>query len=163
MGSRRVTREPHDLSSLVRWFRHEWQAEMGSGRLHVRETDGGGAPNWHARFRQLIEGEQLRSFPVRYHLASMSRASQRGMRRAEFCFRLACTDYDVLATVRATSPAGYDEHGEDWALDYAEMCLRRLWRKVTDVAANDPSDGRPRRYLPRVGKSEAQHRAEEAA
>lgn len=158
-----MTDEPKSLSSLISWFRHEWQAEMGTGKIHSRDTDEGGAPDWHARFKALIEAENLRSFPVRYHLAGMARASRRGTRRAEFIFRLACTDYDVLATVRATSPAGFDEHGEDWALDYAEMCLRRLWRKVTDVAANDPSDGRPRRYLPRTGKSESQHRAEEAA
>jgi hypothetical protein len=158
-----MTDEPANLSRLVSWFRHEWHAEMGSGRIHVRDTDEGGAPDWHQRFKDLINETDLHRFPMRYHLDRMSRSSTRGSRRAVFLFRLACSDFDVLSTVRATSPAGYDEHGEEWALDYAEASLRRLYRQATDVSVNDPDSGRPRRYLPRVGKSEAQHRAEEAA
>ena len=159
--------EPGSLSALLRWFRHEWTAEMGAGRIHVRDTDEGGDPDWHGLFARIVErtaeertGSSSPGLPIRFHLRGMARGSHRGRARAEFLFRLACHDFDVMATARETSPAAYDCHGEQWALDFAEASLRRLHRRCFDVRWND-QDNKPRRYLPR--KSEAQSIAEAAA
>lgn len=167
--------EPSSLAALLKWFRTEWQAEMGSGRIHVRDTDAGGDPDWHARFRALVElpkvkdgdpvewtGSSSTSLPLRYHLRNMARASHRGRTRAEFLFRLACLDFDVMVAARHTSPAAWDHHGEQWALDFAENSLRRLHRRCIDPRWND-AEG-PRTFVQRrIGKSEAQSAAEDAA
>lgn len=157
-------------SGLLAWYRSAWQAEMGSGRTTVHLTDGGGAPEWHPRFAALILSAPVESdesgnplFPIRYHLQRLYRRSgTRGKHRALFLFKLACLDFDVQATARASSPAGWFEHGEAWARDYAELCLSRLYQRATSTEYND-GEGHPRRFLPRVGKSEAQHNAEAAA
>jgi hypothetical protein len=166
---------PRGLHGLLRWYRHEWHAEMGSGRIHVRDTDEGGDLEWHQLFAQIVElpggttpdgepdttGSSSTSLPLRYHLHNMARNSARGRRRAEYLFSLACHDFDVRrAGLACSAVAGHDD-AEDWLLDYAEMSLGRLYRATRDPAHVD-GDGRPRRYLPRVGKSESQHRAEEA-
>jgi hypothetical protein len=166
-----------DLRSLVRWYRDEWQAEMGSGRIHVRLTDPGGDPDWHGRFRALIEGADvdveeadgtirtvrggnLLSFPIRDQLRSMARGGRRGHRRARFLFVLACQDFHWLEAARAVSPAGYDEHGRDWAEAYAFHCLDVLWRRMHDPERTH-DDGRSRTFVERrIPKSEAQAAAE---
>ena len=157
--------EPRDLPRLLHWFRSEWQAEMGSGRIHVRDTDAGGAPDWHRRFLNLFEIDDkdvMKSYPMRWHLGGMARGSQRGARRAEFLFRMACLDFDWYAAARQTSrlAAAMDEHGKDWAEAYAEQCLRMLYRRRTDPEKND-MDGHPRTFVQRrIPKSEAQAAAE---
>ena len=164
-----------DLVSLKRWFRDEWQAELGSGRIHVATTDPGGDPDWNERFRSLMayppeastempgdELARMRSFPLRWHLRTMARGGKHGYRRARFLFVLACQDFDVAAAARAVSPAGDDTDGEQWAHDYAVMCLRKLWDMAHDPERTDEG-GRPRTFVARrIGKSEAQFRAEEA-
>jgi hypothetical protein len=152
------------------WYRAEWQGEMGTGRTTIALIDEGGGPEWHERFRALIvnartdsDATSASSFPMRYYLQRLYRGrGTHNKRRATYLFRLACMGFDVAATARATSPAGWYEHGEAWAHDYTEMCLRRLYRIAHDPELSD-NDGMPRKFLPRVGKSEAQHRAEEAA
>lgn len=174
--------EPKSLLHLVRWFRAEWQAEMGSGRIHVRDTDAGGDPEWHARFKAIVEipvkqgdplewvGSQAPHLPMRFYLWKMAKGSERGRRRARFLFRLACTDFDWLETARRTSnlAKSMDEHGVDWAEDYAETCLRRLWAMYADPERTEADQhGRPvgpRTFVQkRIGKSEAQSAAESAA
>ena len=163
------------LHALLRWYRHEWHAEMGSGRIHVAITDAGGDPDWNERFRSLMtyppeastdvpgdEMSRMRSFPLRWHLRSMARGGKHGYRRARFLFVLACQNFDVLSAARAVSPAGEDGDGEQWAVDYAQMCLRKLWDMAHDPARTDEG-GRPRTFVQRrIPKSEAQYRAEEA-
>jgi hypothetical protein len=166
-----------NLHALVSWFRDEWQAEMGSGRIHVRLTDPGGDPDWAGRFRALIEGADvdvtaedgtirtvkggnLLSFPIRNQLRSMARGGRRSHRRARFLFVLACQDFHWLEAARAVSPAGYDENGRDWAEDYAAHCLLVLWGRLHDPERTH-EDGRARTFVERrISKSEAQAAAE---
>jgi hypothetical protein len=165
MIQRRMT-----YTDLLRWYRTEWQAELGSGRIHVQATDPGGDPDWHQRFRDLMaftesdagndDIQSMRRFPLRWALRSMSRGGRRGHRRARFLFVLACQDFDVHAAARAISPAGYDEHGGDWAVSYAVYSLEQLHRLATDVSRTH-EDGKPRTFVQRrIGKSEAQAMAE---
>lgn len=160
------------LGALLDWYRDAWQSELGDGRIHVHLTDPGGDPDWHQRFRDLmaftdsdVKGDDLkamRRFPVRWAMRRMARGGTRGYRRARFLFVLACQDFDVQAAARTTSPAGYDEHGSDWAVSYAAYCLERLHRNVHDPERSH-HDGKPRTFVQkRIGKSEAQAAAEAA-
>lgn len=151
-----------DLSALRRWFRSEWQAEM-TPRLHVHLLDEGGAPRWAERFRLLIEATSDEapipgSLPLRYHLRRMARSGTQGERRARFLFVMACQEFSVTDAAREVSPAGWDDHGEQWAVAYAEKALKELWSRCHDPERNDREG--PRRFLPH--KSESQYRAEEA-
>ena len=170
--------EPKSLPALTRWFREEWQAEMGSGRIHVRDTDAGGSPEFHARFLDLInlardpagrldraEEKRLKSFPIRWNLRQMARASMRGRRRAMYLYRLTLTDYDPHETARRTTrlAVAMDEHGRDWIEDYATLTLQKLWDRCQDPRTHD-TDGKPRTFVQRrISKSEAQSAAEAAA
>ena len=167
--------EPGNLADLKRWYRREIIAEMGSGAIHSHLTDGGGDPDWLERFKCLMafpldatldlpggDLKPLRSFPIRWHLRYMARSGKHGYRRARFLFVLACQDFSVTEAAKAVSPAGWDEHGEQWALSYAEHSLRELWRRLHDPERTE-ADGRPRTFVQkRISKSEAQYRAEEA-
>lgn len=160
------------LRALLRWFRSEWQAEMGE-RITVHATAPDGAPDWHERFRSLMAftdsdvpgGElgELRSFPLRWALRSMARGGSTGQRRARFLFLLTCQDWSIPAAAEAVSPAAHDVHGKDWAVDYARQSLSMLYHRVHDPERTD-AQGRPRTFVERrISKSEAQYRAEEAA
>lgn len=164
--------EPQSLRDLVAWFRAEWQAEIAAGRIHVRDIDAGGAPEWNVRFRDLVnfrdvdmdvaDLKRMQLYPMRWHLRSMARDGKHSYRRARFLFILACQGFRVTDAARIVSPAGYDEHGEQWALDYAAMCILRLFHRYRDPATTH-DDGQPRSFVDRrIHKSEAQSSAEAA-
>lgn len=156
------------LQELLRWFREAWSAEMPV-RLHDRGTEDDGAPHWHAAFRSYLTGNEWATDqdgtirrPIRAHWSQMAGSSGRGGRRARYLFVLACSDFDPLLAYRRVCPLGdgIGAWADDVALDYAEATLQRF---------HDRCQVEPRRFLPtpkgamaRVGKSESQHRAEEA-
>lgn len=160
--------EPRTLSQLVGWFLAAWQAEMPV-RLHDRATiEPDGAPHWHAAFRSYLLGNEwavdqdgtIRR-PLRAHWSIWARASGRNSMRARWLFVLACKGGDVHAAwqaLRGPAPSAWERmHREDSAgytlRRFLEVCQATLVRELPP---------RERGVLRRVGKSESQHRAEEA-
>jgi hypothetical protein len=147
------------LPELLTWYRSEWNAET-PGRIHVRLTDAGGTPEWHERFRSLINGD-LRGFPLRYQLRSMARRGSRSQARARFLYVLACQGFDVKRTASALAP-GNDHYARAWAASYATFALRQLYDMAHDPERTH-EDGTARTFVEkRISKSEAQAAAEAA-
>jgi len=150
------------LTQLLSWYRSEWSAEV-PGRIHVHLTDPGGDPDWHERFRQLINGAtggDLRSFPLRWHLRDMSRRGTRNHRRARFLYVLTCQDFDPEAAGWLCYPESMSRPG--FIEGQTHRCLSDLYRRVNDPERNH-EDGRPRTFVERrISRSEAQAAAEAA-
>lgn len=161
-----MTEPPKSLSALVRWFAEAWAAEMPQ-RLHSRDMDEGGNPQWHAAFRSYLagldedkEGDITR--PVRTHWRQLAHSSGRGGRRARWLFVLACSGFDWLVACRRIGPIdGLGAWGDDMALDYATATLAGFYERCRSEPRKFVRA--PRGALSRVGKSESQHKAEEAA
>jgi hypothetical protein len=160
--------DPRNMADLLRWFREAWTSEMPA-RLHDRGHEEDGSPHWHAAFRSYIagsdwatdqDGSVLR--PVRAHFSGWAHSSGRNCLRARLLFVLACHDFDPAAAWEALRGPAVTDWDHMHREDTTEATLRRFWRACQHE---------PRRFLPprdrgalaRVGKSESQHRAEEAA
>jgi len=149
--------EPTHLAALVRWFM-EVAAEDIPCRLHSRDTDAGGTPQWHGSFRARLTAHpaavdregHVRS-PFRFWLWVMRGESRQGRVGAEFLYRLACLEGDWLAASRTITPLSDD--GEIMARAFALVTLQAFWRRMQTA---------PRRPASKP-KSDAQHAAEEAA
>lgn len=159
--------EPHStLADLLRWLATAWAAEIPI-RLHVHETDDGGKPQWHAAFRAFLaaldtdrEGDIMR--PVRAHWRALAHSSGSGGRRARWLYVLACSGWDWRLACRRIGPIEMlGPWGDDLALDYATATLTEFHRRCQSEPRKFVRA--PRGALARVGKSEAQHNAEEAA
>jgi hypothetical protein len=165
--------EPHSLRDLVAWHRAAWESEMPQ-RLHSRATDAGGGPDWHGEFRAYLygavtavddDGEARR--PA--HLVWTRWANGHGSNatRARFLHHLAFLGGDIEAAWLATMPAqrraklvGIESVA---CSDFAYETLRRFYREVTRPPVVYSGPRRERSVTDRVGKSESQHRAEDAA
>jgi hypothetical protein len=174
-----VTDEQPSLSSLVRWF----ASEVGDAipvRLHSRDTDSGGVPEFHQAFVQWLDApdgaldrEGYIKFPLRYWISRMGDQGRAG-KRARFCWLLAQCDFDWRRAAFLNKSAADD----DAAHDYARATLLRLRGLMYDAdgtphqpviskrgqcaekgCVNKTSHYRCRDHE----KSESQHRAEEAA
>jgi hypothetical protein len=127
-------------------------------RIHSRDIDAGGAPQWHGAFRawltappSAVDREGHVRSPFRFWLWVMAGEGRSGRVRAEFLHRLAMFDGDWLAAIRVVTPVTDD--GEVMARDFAVVSLQRFWRNMQTEPRR--MEGGP--------KSESQHRAEEAA
>jgi hypothetical protein len=162
-----MTDEPKSLGQYVAWYRREVADLPVPIRLHSRDTDSGGTPDWSGGLRAWLSGnpcsvdrEGYVISWLRCRLGELYRHGGKDKRRSEFLWRLAYNDGDWLTAVRSSSRA--DRQGEytrsHWpeteCARYAEASLRILWRLM---------QSEPVRYVrPPVEKSESQHRAEEA-
>lgn len=147
--------EPTHLAALIRWFR-EASSDDIPARIHCRDIDGGGAPQWHASFRawltahpSAVDREGYTRSPFRHWLWVMRGAGRSGRVRATFLHRLAVYDGDWLNAVRSMPP----DDLEVMLRDFVVESLRQHWRMM---------QSEPRRHVSGP-KSEAQHAAEEAA
>ena len=159
-----MTGEPRNLSALIRWY-SEAVGDAIPTRLHSRQMSEGGTPEWHAAFRAWLlahpaatarEG-YIRS-PLRYWLWVLHRNGGRDKRRAEFLWRLAYADGDDMDAVHGR--LSMSEWGQDMAEAYAIASLRILWRMMQSEPVK--FERGPSTVVDQ-GKSESQHRAEEAA
>lgn len=148
---------PTHLPALVRWF-CEAAADDIPTRINSSALDAGGAPQWHGSFRAWLTAHpaavdkegHVRS-PFRFWLHSLHGEGRGSRVRSLFLYRLARLEGDWLAAVRSITPLTDD--GEIVARDFATQSLQRFW----DLMSTEP------RRIVRAPKSEAQHRAEEAA
>ena len=147
--------EPRHLAALVRWFREAASDDIPA-RIHCRDIDDGGAPQWHAAFRAWLTADpratdregHVRS-PFRFWLWTMRKSGWSGRVRADFLHRLAIYDGDWLNAVRSMPP----EDLEVMLRDFVVESLRQHWRNM---------QSEPRRHVA-APKSESQHQAEESA
>jgi len=173
--ARRALASPYrDLREALDWFRAEWQAALPS-RIHehgaVAPGDLLGGPAWTHRFSAWLsegdapdEGAPVRPprDPLRRALWSMSRGSSLWDNAgAAFLFRLACLGYDVERTAAAMpDPLGHLYCG--W---YAEKAIGRLREVMAQEQRRLPARVDRLEWMDRlhIGRSDAQHAAEEAA
>lgn len=160
--------QPSNLHDLVRWFREAWESEMPT-RLHSRDTDAGGSPDWHGEFKAYLtasvyaideEGSARR--PMAVHWTRWSNSTGRDASRARFLYTLVCKGYSVPNAWQALkgTPTELGAVARD---DFAYRTLARFWEVCqTPPRVYPPRPKEDRKgALSRVGKSEAQHHAEE--
>ena len=154
MDEAEVRGEPSHLAALVRWFMDAAQDDIPV-RIHSRDTDDGGTPQWHGSFRvwlmahpAVTDREGYVRSPFRFWLWVMRGESRQGRVGAEFLYRLAVFEGDWLTAARTITPLTDD--GEVMARAFALMTLQAFWRRMQTE---------PRRPAPKP-KSEAQHVAE---
>lgn len=159
-----MTDEPKNLAGLLHWYR-DMVGDRIPARLHDRDTDGGGNPQWHSAFRAYLtahpratDREGYVRDPLSFWLWTLSRSGGKNKRRAEFLYRLAVLDFDWLEAVHARR--SMSKWADDMAEDYALASLRKLWRMCQTEP--QPHVREPRTVVDQ-GKSEAQHHAEGAA
>ena len=121
------------LSALLSWYREEVDAAIPQ-RIHSKDIDRGGAPEWHGAFRRYLtapataeDKEGALSNPLAYWVWTMPK------RRRLYLERLAYMDFDWRWTAQL--------HGvldQDAAYDYTIETLRRLRRRMYG------DDGQPR-------------------
>ena len=151
--------EPKRLDDLIVFYR-DVVGDSIPGRLHNRDTDDGGNPQWHGAFRAYLtahprttDREGYVRDPLAFWLWTLQRGGPKNRRRALFLYRLARLDFDWLEAVHARR--SMSQWREDMAEDYAEASLRVLWRKMQEE---------PVLYVkPPIDKSDAQRDAEAAA
>lgn len=157
-----------DLAIALAWFKDEWQASTIL-RLHDIQDDPNGAPEWTERWKRWLEAhdpardaddpwpwDPLR----RAHLAMRASDSAFDRAGADYLFRLACLGFDMERAALAMDPP----LALPFIAWYAEKAIDRLREKV-QAARTKPASIVPRpEWMARlrIGKSEAQHAAEEA-
>ena len=126
--------EPRRINALIAWYRREVDDSI-PGRIHSRDIDGGGAPEWHGRFRAWLTAHPAAEDrdgnlidPLRFWLWRMGR-------RGAFLYTLACVDFDWHVAARH-----WHVFDDDAAHDYTRESLRRLWRMMygPDGQPNEP-------------------------
>ena len=133
---------PTSLQSYLRWFREEVEDAVPA-RIHSKDIDDGGSPQWHGAFRAWLtahpaaedrEGNLLS--PLRYWMWRLRDP------RYAFLLRLIATEFDWRWAGRLSLVAE-----EQAAHDYCRETLRRLHRLMyTD-------DGQPTvPYRPKLGE-----------
>ena len=154
-----MSSEPTSLHSLIAWYREAVDDTIPT-RLHNRDIDDGGNPQWHGQFRAYLtahpcvtDKEGYVRDKLAFWLWTMSRGGPKNKRRAEFLHRLAVLDFDWLEAVHARR--SMSKWAGDMAEDYTVASLRILWRKMQ----SEPEI----RVRPPVDKSDAQKDAEAAA
>ncbi len=142
-----AAREPRELSDLIRWFRHEWEAELPR-RIHERgvEPDSAlGAPRLAGAFRAYLMGSPMatdhddrldanaggdaRLFPIH---AAMTVMSHKWPLSARFLRAIAWGGADWVDVAGQWNLAAEIGHR------FAESALRHLWsiwaRDATEIA-----------------------------
>lgn len=168
--ARRALASPHrSLALALAWFRAEWQASS-PWRLHEHDEewqkgDVLGAPAWTERWKTwLMEVDPDDPTPARdplrrAHLLLRSSESPFDNAGADYLFRLACLDFDMeRAALSMVPPIALPYI--PW---YAEKAIDRLRERMeAEHHRQAPTVPRPE-WMARlgIGKSEAQHRAEE--
>lgn len=163
-----------DLALALAWFRDEWQASFPR-RIHEHDAEHQsgevlGAPSWTERWKTWLSSndpdrdaddprpvEPLR----RAWLALRASGSMFDRAGAEYLFRLACLDFAMERAALTMDPP----LAHPYIAWYAEKAIDRLREQVVKERTKKPGTvGRPE-WMDRVGigKSEAQHAAEEAA
>ena len=130
-------RRPASLSDLLAWYRSEVDAAIPL-RIHSRDIDMGGAPQWHGAFRQYLTAhsaqvdrdDELVS-PLRFWLWRL------GGERARYLHALAFLDFDWIMAAGFKGVADADA-----AHDYTRECLRQLHHQMY---ADDGTPNEPRR------------------
>lgn len=171
--AQRALASPHrSLREALEWFRAEWQAALPV-RLHegwdsVEPGDVLGAPAWTHKWRTWLSSVDPGdgSVPVmdplrRAHMAMTMSESLWERAGAAFLFRLGCLGFDPLSAARNMPdvlPVSYTA----W---YAEKAIDRLRERMENDRHKAPGRVDRPEWMDRlhIGKSEAQHEAEEAA
>ena len=157
-GAEAVVRgQPTHLPALIRWYLSDAGDDIPV-RLHNRDTDDGGYPQWHGAFRAWLTSHpahvdregHIRS-PFRFWLWQMASNSRTGRVAAEWLYHLAALRGDWIESSRLITPL--TEDGEVMARIYAVATLQHFWRLMQT---------QPHRLVSKP-KSEAQHVAEESA
>lgn len=171
--AQRALASPHrSLREALEWFRAEWQAALPV-RLHegwdsVEPGDVLGAPAWTLKWRNWLssvdpgDGEAPLYDPLRRaHMALTMSDSLWDRAGAAFLFRLGCLGFDPMCAARNmpdTLPTAYVA----W---YTEKAIDRLRERMAKERTKEPGKVERPEWMDRlhIGKSDAQHAAEEAA
>lgn len=171
--AQRALASPHrSLREALEWFRAEWQAALPV-RLHegwdsVEPGDVLGAPAWTHKWRTWLASVDPadKSVPTmdplrRAHMAMTMSESLWERAGAAFLFRLGCLGFDPISAGRNMPdvlPVTYTA----W---YTEKAIDRLRERIGQERSKPPGRVERPEWMDRlgIGKSDAQHHAEEAA
>lgn len=169
--AQRALASPHrSLREALEWFRAEWQASLPV-RLHegwdsVEPGDVLGAPAWTLKWRNWLMSVDPKDDTVpmdalrRAHMAMTMSESLWERSGAAFLFRLGCLGFDPLSAGR-NMPDPLPVTYTAW---YAEKAIDRLREKMEQERRKAPGRVERPEWMDRlgIGKSDAQHHAEEA-
>lgn len=171
--AQRALSSPHSsLREALAWFEDEWTATFPMA-LHepfsVEPGDVLGATAWTERWKRWVKAHDLnrdaddpRPYDAlrRAHTSLTMSTSLWDRCAAAFLFRLACCAFDPLAAGRNMP----DVLPVPYTAGYTEKAIDRLREVVARERTRQPSEARRPEWMDRldIGKSEAQHKAEEA-
>lgn len=170
--AQRALASPHrSLREALEWFRAEWQAALPV-RLHegwdsVEPGDVLGAPAWTHKWRLWLSSvdpgdDAVPMDPLRRaHMAMTMSESLWERAGAAYLFRLGCLGFDPLSAGRNMP----DRLPVTYTAWYAEKAIDRLRERMEQERHRPPGRVERPEWMDRlhIGKSDAQHAAEEAA
>lgn len=168
----RALASPHrSLRLALDWFASEWTASLPV-RLHKADVAGDASPEWSDRWKTWLTahdegwkpGEDVPPpfDPVRRAWLSLRRStSMFDMFVAEYLFRLASMGFDMRAAAVTMDPP----LAVPYIPGYTEKAIDRLRERIEGERRKPPAAVSRPEWMDRlsIGKSDAQHAAEEAA
>ena len=171
--AKRALASPHSsLRKALAWFRFEWTA-ADPVRLHKADVAGDASPEWSDRWKDWLTAHDENRDPqddstrppfdpLRRGWLGLRRSSSMFDRAvAEYLFRVASLGFDLEAAALTMDPP----QPPPYIAGYAEKAIDRLRERV-EGERHRPAPTVPQpEWMGRlgIGKSDAQHAAEEAA